>query len=616
MDYKNSKLISKNTDLFLDKEKNKNLYKKDLENTDVMTNEKASKLETFILNRLSNMTAKKSSFKQDIDLSDLAYESKTDIIVKWSQFFNYPLEKSIIWILEAELWDRDIIYKIEPVWNITDVNKIKPNQIVMDFIYGEDKTSEKMKTFRKHFLKYWFSVVFEWLSIEKRKIRSKNEKFDWVFLKWSSDFEKDDFIMNLWSRVVHPNNFFIDDSVIRYNDANDCIEQEKLWKIDVLSKFNWKQFFNLSKMVDSLLETDNIIYHYYNIIEDIYAILVNNILIYEGPNPYPHKQLPYSVSIMQESDNSVYWEGWLVKLLRFAKPYLNEIFNITLKQSKNSNTPPIMLWNWVNFDWQEPSFNIWSVRKFSWSLNEVREMKVSPPDTSMFNLITIIQDLIVQLIWIDPRNLFSNSAKTKFEAWLIEQSKNKRISIFWKSLDYAYWNFLNQRIKNSHFFLSVLAIEEIIDINSIKKAWFKKILLKDQVSKKLDDWSLEFESVPWAYSEFELNPENIKWDYSIRVITESTKPILKEIAKDDILKVSGEVLNIINVMNANPNLSTTVNFEGLIKNIFETYWIDTQDLMMDTKSNRIADKIQKLKEEALKAINSIDQPQEQTQPPQ
>ncbi len=610
---KSTSWVSNYLEKFIDLDKNTGLYKDEIDNVDLENVEKQNKLEQFIQTRKSDMISAKSWFQNDIKMADLAYEAKSDIVINWTPFFNYPLEKSICGILDAELWDRDIVYKIEATGSVSDINKIKPNQIVMDRLYTKDGTSKKMKMFRKHFLKYGFSVVFEWINVEKRKLRSNNDKFDWVFLKWETDINKDVYTMWLNSRVVHPSNFYIDNAVIDYEEANDCIEIELLGKYDVLSKFTGKQYFNKSRMVESLLDKDNQVSHYYNIMEDIYAVMINDVLIYSGASPYPHSDLPYSIAVMSESDSSAYGEYWISKLLRFAKPYLNEIFNITIKQSKNANQPPIMLGNWWTFDGQEPTYWVGNVWKFSGSLTEVRQLDIKSPDTTMFNIITILQDLIVQLIGVDPRSIYSAPNITKFAAWLNEQAKNKRVAVFGKSLDYAYANFLNQRLKNAHFFLSIIEVEEIVDPNSIKKAWYNKILLKDTQINKLWDWSLEFDNAPWAYAEFEMRPEYLKWTFNVEVITESTKPILKEIAKEDISKANNEVLAILNTMNTmNPEIAKTIDFKQMIKAVYDGYGIDPENMVIDTQSNRIADKIKALKEKAIEAANQVDvNPQDQ-----
>lgn len=591
--------VSNVTNEFIEKEYNTSAYKDELENVDLQDSEDTSKTENYVLDRILRMTTAKSEFIKEINQTDINYESKTDFIINWSQYFNFPMEESVVSILEAELGERDIVYKIEPTGTLSDVNKIKPNQIVMDRIYSQDTTSKKMVTFREHFFKYWMWVAFEWMKKEKRITRKNNEKFNWVLLKWKTEVKNETYDIKLWSRIVHPVNFYIDDAAITFDEAQDCAEMEELGKNDIISKFNWAEFFNKTRMVDSLTDLWNKVFYYYNKMIDTYCITVNSILIYEGASPFAHDQLPYTVAIMSVDDKSPYGRGWIVKKLRFAKPYLNEIFNIIMSQSKNANRPPILIWGGANLQWQSPTFKTWAIWQFSGTISEVREMKVTPPDTSMFNIVSILQDLVVQLLGIDTRSIYSSSNKTKFEAWLIEQAKNKRLWAIGKTLDYAYGVLLNQRLKNSHYFLTVVAAEEIIDPNNIKKGWYKKILLKDQQVTEKEDWTVDFETVPGAYSEFELKPETINWSFNIEVVTESTKPILKEIAQEN-MKTSIEAATLAsNLMQVNPELSTMINLNWLIKEIFTTYGIDTENIMMDTQSQRYADQFKKIQETIL-----------------
>lgn len=594
-----------NTEEFIKKNDNskylkESFYKEDSEyNEQLEYNEekRINQIEKFVLERETDMTTASSIFHSSLKKLDWQRESNSDIMYDWMRYFNYPLEKSIVAILEWELWERDIVYDVDAISDEKDVNKIRPNTILMDYVYFKDNTSKKAKLFRKNFLKYWVWVIYEWVRIKSKKIRTK-WKFDGNFY-WNEEQIKVEEQISLNSRVIHPSNFLIDDWVIDFDEANDAIEYEILSKQDVINKYanqSWMIKSKVMKMLDWLTDTDNKVKHYYNETEDIYAIVINEDLIFEWPNPFPHKKLPFSVAVLSESDTSPYGEGWVIKLLNFAKPFINDLFNITIRQSRNANMPPILLWEWADFDWKEHKWKVWNVWKFRGTLDQVKELKVSPPDSSMFNVISRVEDFIVQLIGVDARSLYTKSSKTKFEAWLIEQSKNKRIWTLWKILDYAYSRFLNQRIKNVAYFLPVLLVETIIDWDKKQVKKWNKFLLKDTSINRLENWDIEFETTPWIYSNFELKEEDIRWDFRVNVITEETRPILKEIKKDDVLKVLQESRFIFE---AQPEAMKWVDFTWMLEILFGAYDLDVKKILMDSNNNKIQNEIDKLKQNLL-----------------
>ena len=552
-------------------------------------------LQEFVIRRKEDMVAHKTVFETEIELSDAQYESETEIFNDWSAYFNLPLEKMIMNVMESELWDRDIEYNIKPTWTVWNINKIKANKVIMDYLYRKDKTSKKAKLFRKNFLKYWFTVLFEWLKSSRKTKRTDNEKYDWNFLKWevwvNSEIVTE---YQLWSRVVPTKNFYFDDKVVDFDDAVDCVEIEQLWYNDIIARFSWKQFFNLDKVMPSIADVDNEITHYYNKEIDLYVILLTDVIIYAWPNPFPHKKLPFSVAVMYESDSYWYWEGWVCKVIRFAKPYLNDMLNIALSQTKNSNQPPLLLWEEADFDWYEPSYWTWNIWKFSWSLNEVRELKTSSPDSSIFKLIEIVLDFVTQSIWVDIKSIYWQVTRTKFEAWLQEQSKNKRISHFWKILDHWYETFLQLRLLNSHFFLPKIEVETINeDASTIKKSNSYTTIVLDWIDiKTLWDWSKEFIEEKWAYSEFELNPKDFKWTYQVNVITEETRPILKEIEKEDAEIIVNQIAKIREIY---PEAELWVNPKDLLVMVLNTFWKDPDDLIPMNRSKVIKESIDKLR---------------------
>jgi len=569
-------------------------------------------LETFIHQRFLDMTTNKSHFQKEKNLCDKIWDSNTQISY-WDVNIVVPLEKIMVETLESELGDRDIIYKIDPVWTLTDINRIKPNQIVLDYFYGEDNTSKKAIEFRKNFLKYWFAVWFEWITAKKIKIKGWNEKFDWNFLKWSTEKVETKVKFELWSRIVNVDNFYIDNWVNKFDDAIDCIEVEELSKYEILSRFTWDEYFWIDDVIASLTDISNKVLHYYNKNEDIYWIMINNHLIYEGANPFPHKQLPYFVSVLDISDKHAYGEGWVITKLRFAKPYINDLLNITLKQVKNSNTPPILMGEWVDFIKEQPKYGVWKMWKFSGDMNQLKEMKVSSPDGSMFNVIEILTNMTTQMIGIDPRQLYSNERLTRFQVWIIEQNKNKRLWIYGKQIDYWFAIMLNLRLKNIHYYIDIITIEEIVDPNlkGKQKPKKKNILLKDRnaVKRVWSDWKefTDYEILPGAYTEFEMDGEAIRWTFVIKVITESTRPILKELAKEDI-KLVIELLNTMSVFA--PEALQKINKDELTKMLFNNYNISLTNLIPDTQSKRIEDEVNKELEDLAKMseiMNTVSQ---------
>ena len=222
---------------------------------------------------------------------------------------------------------------------------------------------------------------------------------------------------------------------------------------------------------------------------------------------------------------------------------------------------------------------------------------------SAYNALRYRQGKVTQMIGIDPRQLYTNERLTRFQVWVIEQNKNKRISIYWKQIDYWFATMLNLRLKNIHYFIDILTIEEIVDPNLKwkKKSKKKSILLKDRTATQRiwSDWKeyTEYNVLPGAYTEFEMDWDAIRWTFDVKVITESTRPILKELAKED-TKIVLELLNTISVFA--PEAIQSINKQELAKMLFNNYNIDLNELMPDTQSKRIEEEVNKELEDLTK----------------
>ena len=555
------------------------------------TDNEEDELAVFVHARLAAMQKLRSNRDQHWNTYQKQYEAPVVLNEDRSASINRPIEFVVIENKEAELGTNDPVIKFEPTTE-ADVEKIKPNQIVWDYIWGKDKTSQKLKLFhRPQVFKFGYSAWFEGLIIDNRIISDPSSADEDGVITYQKKLKK---TIEIGGRATDIRNFFWDDrTAVFCDETEDCIEIEEL-SLDAyrLKYGNNKLYKGVNSVVprnkikseefvteeeEGVEETDDIlqVIHYWNKLKDQYLVVTDFVVNRHTPIPFAHKELPYSVQLDHVDGRGE------CEILQSTKSEMNTFREIIQDQSKMSSSPAILAGKNFNFDGIEPMFDNGIIWNFTGDLGEMQQFKVSPPDAAAFSYLDILEEDIVFDTGIDPRSLFSSEAKTAFQAGLQEQSKNKRLNVSGQLQDYFYERAFNQRLSNIQQFFPVKLVRTLMDMdkkgNAVVKEGdktFPSIGVEDKAITR-EKGNLKVKEAKGEFSTFEVRPEDIRSHLHIRVVTNSTRPLLKELAKDNAIKM---IESIVQMAQLDPSILQDIDLRKVLKSQLGSFDVSFDDI--------------------------------------
>lgn len=570
------------------------------------------KIQHHIDTRYSEMLSAQSNLFTRLREYDAQFEAPIYENDDWSANSNIPIEKALVSNLEWELWE-NFQFKLEPIGKVA-INNLEPMKMVLDNTILEDKTHEKMQYARHYKGKYWYCIRFEWIIEEVKQIKEPTNMYwhlsdgDYTVKYYTDRY--------LWGRVVKPYDFYLDDRAFYWHkDAEDCIEVEVIWIDSFRERFcevnkKWeyksKKPYQYAEYVqpwylriewneytfrDETQVKTVTLFHYYNKVLDLYVVSANlQYPIYIWPNPYPAKEIPYFIWPLN-IDDKWSWGYWLCQSTQSARIYINRLDEAIMDQAYRNANKPLLAGNWVTFDWQELIYDWWALIPVDWNVNDVRELDVSPVSRATFEAKTEKMREIAMVTWLDPEALFSQKAGTAFQAGIQEQVKNKRMAAMIRLQDYWLSDILNFRLKNIQKFYSRIQASKIID-------WGWWITVQDKDVQRDKTWKLMIKSKKWVYSNFEVKDKDIRWAFRASIITNSTRPVLKEIEKEDAVRYLEAITQLLWVANSSwINIWDQVDFEWMLEYTSSLFNKQYDKFTADTLSKEYEEKIQTLRNE-------------------
>lgn len=214
--------------------------------------------------------------------------------------------------------------------------------------FNMDKTSFDYQTF---LAKYAAAIrgtswVMDYYRVDKRKIKDAVDVDEEGNIKYQEkeqiDYD-DDYLQWIPNEYV-----FIDETVDHIDKARDCIIREILPTKEFKRKYGFKKDFkNIDKvqsggdthsptffrMPKDMTDGDVEILHYYNRAEDCYDVLVNSIVVRQGPIPFKHKELPLAQYNHYTIPGRLYGFG-IPKVIRFLTEERRAIRMLNLDRQK------------------------------------------------------------------------------------------------------------------------------------------------------------------------------------------------------------------------------------------------------------------------------------------
>lgn len=464
----------------------------------------------------------------------------------------------------------------------SDKDRVKVKALMEVINYVNNKNQEELKKIETLYRKniFWASIkkvfwkevirkvkVFTQLEEDENPKEEKEERLKWI------ERDKVEY-KDIATKIIPLQNFRVNEWAKTIEEASEVIEIERFefetakqqfWHFSnfkFVKKWEWeKDSFDFIKnkcsfdkenlWEENKLNEDCLVFYYWNKPKDEYAIIANWILLtqYWNPNPYDHKELPYSRTICRFIPGS-FWSKSDVQLIKSAKKQKNIIRNSVQKTVELTWVPIVKTVRSAGFDTQDFEVFPWAVWEFKdeKSAQATGVMQIHWDVSSALAYDAKLDEDITTLTWVDSRALLNTMTETATKTAVKKESALKRINTGLKLIEYEALyretklkiELIKQYYKEKEYF--ILAWEEKEQEPNI--FWrYKQIPVKDKRFqwKDWEEWSeidlIEWEETKWLVSDFEVKPELFDIDFEIEIRPASSIPYSESLEREKMSEI-------------------------------------------------------------------------------
>lgn len=585
----------------------------------------------FVQERLQKMKSARWEFDKKFDDNE-----KTEAFIsyydnEWNLEVVVPLIQNLIEIYMGRTnWK--VSYDIQPDWQ-ADIEELQPAKYALNFFLDWNLNSNfwiENKLFRQYKAVYGTWVYFTWLRSERYLTYQFKE---WVEI--TEDILQDRkameevFIKNwlFYPKAIHPKDFYIDNwaySTPNFSNANDCIWKEKLSLVDFENRFKNKKWIDkdvydviiwwtdpnpINRYDNTKSEDYVLLYHYHDKVKQNYIILVNeDYILYRWYNFYNDWKLPFVLAQHFTDPNCIRWR-WYPDRIGYLKAYKSEMLSDILIWANNASATNLLVWDWAEiWDWQTGWrwVNIWSTT--TWA-ERVQQINTTPNLWYFTTILQIIDDLVVQDTWDNPRAPFQAESDKVWIVEVMEANKAVRQSSVDENYNIALDQALTMTLQRIKDFAPSLLSKTIKDSDwKVLKKVFPKITIQWYEVKK-EDWKQVFNENLSKIWYFELKPWVVQWLW-VKITTSSTNSMLPILERERVKEYINNIVQLTQLAQIDPTVAPKITeflrIDELLGWMSDAYGYDNK-LKANTEKDKITienkKKIAKLQAQ-LKSINT------------
>ena len=572
---------------------------------------------SYFQQRLSEMKSKKEPFDRLFTEFELQETAISYYDNQWGLQVQVPLEQNLT---EIYMWRTNgkLVYDIIPDWQ-ADIEQLQPAKYALNFFLDwNDKNNfwKENKDFRQNKATYWIWVWYTGIRSYSDYIYEVKEDVElqiWTDILNEKNFNK---VKNeswfFFPKSIHPKDFYPDDACYWQTDiqnAKDCIFKEKISFMEFSMRYcDNKAFINTEKVVSwvdeapknlndtSVSQDEIILHHFFDRITKKYLIVVNETtIVYNWLYLYNDWKLPF-VTVQHYTNNNCIWGRWIPQRIGYLKAYKSEILQDILVWAEMWSWVHLITGNdddiWQNWDVWGRWINIW---RTTWWAERVQQINTQPNLPYFTNVLNILDDLVVQDTWDNPRAPFQAQSD---KVWIVEiMEANKAVRQASVDENYNIWldEALTMTLSRIKQFAPSLLSEKVLDSEwKLIKTIFPKIRIDGYVVKK-EEWKQVIEEKLWKYWYFDLKPWVVQWIW-VKITTSSTNSMLPILERQRVTEYINNISQLAQLAQFDPTiaqkLQETIKFDELVNWIWDAYWYDTK-LKASTEKDKIAEKNKK-----------------------
>ena len=509
----------------------------------------------FVLERYNKMRRKRGKKDRMWPIYQRQFEALFIPYADWRARSNVPLEYAITENFVAEAIQRKTLFELQAT-NNEDAEKKEAMNAVWDYDWTTRNREKEILKNEYTTAIFGSSVLYNGFEVHKKVIMDPdvNELWETTFTK-KMMIEADIIAENCDLRY-----FYADDRVDDFEDAIDCVYIQYLTP-DFVQNLKYNGMYkNIDQMTvtykkDIVYRTNEETYdrgdivelmHYWNKESDEYIVVMNRqVIIRQHPNPYAHKQLPFTIRQYSYNPNSIYGRG-LCEILTNFKSEINNLKEMIMDWIRRSNNSVFALGGDLSFDSEEFGFNNSFVRFNGQLAGNFQEITAQQPNSAIFNYLQELYRDIAIYAGIDPSSILWQPSKTAFEVAVQTESSLKRVNVVLKNRDMAMARFGKMHLSNLMQFFPLKMARGICWDETEEE--YPTIPIK---WKEMIDW--RFVDKEGVYP-FEVTPESIRSQYDLEVRTNLNTPTLRQLERENYTAFFRAVWEISQIATTNQDL--------------------------------------------------------------
>lgn len=581
--------------------------------------------------RLEAMRSKKSEFETKFKENEKQESSGSFYDNLWNLVVVPPLEQNLTEIYMGRT-NGKVNYNIVPD-SEADIEELMPTKYVLQYYLDwnqKDDFWKENKDFRHNKSTYGTGLFFTGMRSYK-DIRHKMKE-DAVIQSGTDVLNEDNFeeyVNETWfffPKSIHPMDYYHDDAAYWCPDlqyAEDCIYKEKVsfkefelmfWDNDAIDKdcyqsiTTWIDIQEKNDNSQSIHQEEIILYYYYNRVTKAFYIVANeDKMLYQGIYRYDDGKLPF-VSAQHYPNNNCFWGRGIPDRIGYLKAYKGDILNDILQGAAMANS--------VNFltEWDDTisqDWDIWgrgvNVWRTTWGAERVQRMDTTINLGYFQALLQIIDDLVVQDTWDNPRAPFQAQTDKVGIAEIIEINKQQRQSSVDEGYNLALDQALTMMLDRIKMFAPALMSEKVLwEDGKTLKVTYPSIRFENAEIKK-ENGKTYVREKKGKYGYFDLKPKSIGGAW-VKVQTSSSNSIMPILERQKVTEYINNITALANIAQFVPELwkklNEHVDTQWLLDWMDKSYWYDTK-LSAQTDRDKIQAEAKKKKQEMLKQSKDI-----------
>lgn len=403
----------------------------------------------------------------------------------WKSNIFIPLTTSII---EAQL--SEIIEQSPMPWAIEKGSKDAPKAAVINamlgFSWDNAKSNIALFEMMKDALIFGTGIGQEYYRRDSRKIYDKDGKEQTVL-----DYD------DCYLEPVRIWDFFIDETARSFSgsyQAQDCIRRYIMDYDDFRNFFqeswdpmenasvvrpggdtNYYEFYQPPDRIEHDRQVE--VLWYWNKFQDKLAIVANDVLVYNKPNPYQHKQLPFVRIIDIKRPHQFYGKGEC-EILESLQDEINTLRRMTIDRNHLDIDKPMLVSDTLTIEDEDTITRPHGIIPVG-DVNGVKPLEYGDIPRSVFDQLNMLNDDKVRITGMDERQQSVAGSGTATEASILKEATMKRINMkMWQMKNDTLIDIGRIRIENIMQFYTEPKLTKILDEKQLQDATAMGTLIK------------------------------------------------------------------------------------------------------------------------------------------